>query len=110
VGLLAALSLGGCKQGVNDRCEVDTDCQTGLSCRSTVCCVPGHCPGEVADAGPAGAALDGASADQATTEAGFSDAGFSDAAGPDVAVVTDAPVDSSGDAAEVGPPLDASSN
>ena len=29
--LLAALALG-CSQGEGDRCEVDTDCETGLMC------------------------------------------------------------------------------
>ena len=32
--LLAAalLSFAGCKQGINDRCQVDSDCQDGLLC------------------------------------------------------------------------------
>ena len=32
--LLAAtlLTFAGCKQGINDRCQVDSDCQDGLLC------------------------------------------------------------------------------
>jgi hypothetical protein len=32
LGLLALLSLSGCKQGVGDRCQVNSDCQDGLTC------------------------------------------------------------------------------
>ena len=28
----ALLTFAGCKQGINDRCQVDSDCQDGLLC------------------------------------------------------------------------------
>ena len=32
LGLLVLLSLSGCKQGVGDRCQVNSDCADGLTC------------------------------------------------------------------------------
>ena len=49
--LLALLGAAACKQGVGDRCQINTDCQDGLICNQTkrVCQGPSD-GGIVADA------------------------------------------------------------
>jgi hypothetical protein len=125
--LLAGLCLGGalmvtgCKQAENDRCEVDNDCETGLTCVRSAMRDDGVCksmgdagvvvapplpdagPDTLADGSPADAAVDGA------IEAGTDGTVGGDGA-RDVPVTSDGPAatDVSGDIAV--PALDASSN
>ena len=67
--VLLAFGTVGCKQGLGDRCQLNSDCDSGL-----VCVLPaggsaaagGTCQpsGQVADAGPADAGSDGVRVDQ----------------------------------------------
>ncbi len=66
---LCLVAFGGCKQGVGERCEIDSDCEDGLTCSES----KHECTGS----GEA-------------TDAGFIDAQFGDAR-PDDAEVIDGP-------------------
>jgi hypothetical protein len=86
--VLALASAAGCKQGEGERCEVPSDCSSGLTCRISPTLADGICTAgsggaePIPDAAPPAATPDsgGTAPDQA-------------APAPDVAVVTDtAPV------------------
>lgn len=61
VGSLAAIAA--CKQGEGDRCQVDDDCETGLSCnKATTTCTSkmgGAADASIIDQAPADAPVDG---------------------------------------------------
>ena len=89
--LALTLSAAGCKQGEGDRCEQDSDCQSGLVCRDIImgsgaCRSPNAAPTSgtggttvTTGTGGSGVAVD-AEADTATSDA-------------PVDALTDAPVD-----------------
>jgi hypothetical protein len=126
VSLLAGLCLGGalfvvgCRQGANDRCEVDNDCQTGLLCIRSAMKDDGICKGSVPDAAviaDAGGAepvrpTDVAPADATGVTAGAIDASVDAAVDAAAAAAadagSDAPTDGASDLAALVP--DASSN
>jgi hypothetical protein len=66
VALFALLMVAGCKSGVNERCQVQADCQDGLICgASTGVCEPqasgsGAIDASVPDGPPPDAAVDAA--------------------------------------------------
>jgi hypothetical protein len=86
VALSASALLAACKQGEGDRCEVQNDCQAGLTCenlRETAQGTSGHCtsnPGAVIplDAAPDVGRLDAVAAD-AGRDAGPTDSATQDA-------------------------------
>ncbi len=93
---LLALSLGGagCKQGIGDRCQLDSDCQDGLTCvlpAGQSLAVGGTCEGPVD--GSVGFDLAVPAADSAVTGSDLSaptgDMAMPDMAVPDMAVPGD---------------------
>jgi hypothetical protein len=98
--LASALLLFGCAQGEGDRCEVNSDCKSGLTCeRPTL--ADGICrtPNRVVPIVDASTSVDGA-----VTDAG---AGLSDAQTTDVATDTASTQEAGADAATIDGPIDA---
>lgn len=109
-----ALSLVGCKQGDGEVCDVDSDCETGLTCcgggsaglpmmRRGICqppadmcrvvdAGPGRDSGPERDGGPGpdGGTTDAGGGDAGTVDAGTGDAGTGADSGADAGTVGDA--------------------
>lgn len=81
----------GCKQGEGERCQIDNDCEQGLTCNAATqeCQVPGSF---IPDAAPEDDD-DAPAADAATVDAPPVDAPSVDAAPPDAATPDAAPPD-----------------
>ena len=75
---LALAAAAGCKQGEGDRCQIDSDCESGLTCSTN-----GKCTGAVHPADAAPRIDSPAPPDASNIDAAPIDAGPPDAAPPD---------------------------
>lgn len=78
-GIVLTLSLGACKQGLGDVCQVNSDCESGLVCTTVANQTLQHC----AKTDTGNPDIDAAPADADTTPP---DAAAPDAGPPDAAI------------------------